>query len=185
MTTLFAKDNFSVRDEEEDVESNGTPVDPASPARSPIAYADAELERIQRQSMAKLTRDDVAMRKGAKNSDMVYLETWKAIELANELFKFNGWSDEILSVSKTYEKYHSDTGGYDLCIVVTMRITLRCGNFHEDVGTGSIENCKSIGLYFFYSSLPLGSGLLDATRCVQRMARQSGSFLSGLNCHSG
>jgi DNA repair and recombination protein RAD52 len=40
---------------------------------------------------------DISKRSGPGGSTLTYLEGWKAINLANEIFKFNGWSHQIVS----------------------------------------------------------------------------------------
>ncbi|KAM3581757.1 Cell death protease [Umbelopsis sp. WA50703] len=37
----------------------------------------------------------------------------------------------------------TDNGKYNSCVSVIMRVTLKDGTFHEDIGLGSVENCRS------------------------------------------
>jgi DNA repair and recombination protein RAD52 len=33
---------------------------------------------------------------------VAYLESWRAIELANEIFNYNGWSSSVINLSQDY-----------------------------------------------------------------------------------
>ncbi|KAJ3275131.1 DNA repair protein rad52 [Terramyces sp. JEL0728] len=83
----------------------------------------------------------VSERKGPNNVKLHYLEGWKLVSLANEQFGFNGWSSSI--INQTVDFIDSVEGKYNVGISTIVRVTLKDGTFHEDVGFGSIENCKS------------------------------------------
>lgn len=72
---------------------------------------------------------------------MAYLETWRAIETANAVFSFDGWSTSIgaLTIDKmTPPDAKSDR--HSVIVSVIMRITLKDGTYREDVGVGSHDN---------------------------------------------
>lgn len=46
----------------------------------------------------KLGPEYIANRTGAGNSKVSYIEAHKAVELANEIFGFNGWSTAVKSL---------------------------------------------------------------------------------------
>lgn len=71
-----------------------------------------------------------------------YLEGWKAISLANDTFGFNGWSSEIRNISMDYCDIGADKR-VSLGVTALIRVTLKDGTFHEDVGFGHIENAKT------------------------------------------
>ncbi|KAI8334178.1 DNA repair protein Rad52/59/22 [Chlamydoabsidia padenii] len=70
---------------------------------------------------------------------VMYIEGSTAINLANELFGYNGWSSEI----KQSVVDVSDDGRVTLGMATTVRVTLKDGTFHEDIGYGTAENAKS------------------------------------------
>lgn len=72
---------------------------------------------------------------------MAYLETWRAIETANAVFSFDGWSTSIgaLTVDKQTPP-DAKTDRHSVVVSVIMRITLKDGTYREDVGVGSHEN---------------------------------------------
>ncbi|WFD07179.1 SNAP receptor [Malassezia vespertilionis] len=69
---------------------------------------------------------------------LTYIEGWKAMDLANEVFGFNGWSTSIQSLVVDYRLHqldtHVETGKCNCGVSAVVRITLRDGTYHEDVG---------------------------------------------------
>lgn len=91
------------------------------------------------------------------------MEGWKAIDLANEVFGFNGWSTSIQRLDVDFCD-EADDGRIRLSASCIMRITLRDGTYHEvselaeesesyahrtpplqDVGCGQMEGGKNKG----------------------------------------
>ncbi|KAK8801036.1 hypothetical protein WA588_001864 [Blastocystis sp. NMH] len=60
------------------------------------------------------------------------------IDLANELFHFNGWSDRIMSLNVDYSEQELSLW----CVGVTaiVRVTLKDGSYHENVGFAESRN---------------------------------------------
>lgn len=73
---------------------------------------------------------------------MHYIAAEKCIQLANEVFGFNGWSSEIKDISLDFLDEIAQTSRFNIGISVIIRVTLRDGTFHEDIGYGNIDNCK-------------------------------------------
>jgi recombination DNA repair RAD52 pathway protein len=46
-----------------------------------------------------------------------YLETWKAIELANQILGYNGWSSSIVEITQDYVSVTKLTMGIDHVLV--------------------------------------------------------------------
>jgi DNA repair and recombination protein RAD52 len=76
---------------------------------------------------------------------LTYAEGWKIINLANEVFGFNGWSSNVISLTTDFIDFNEETRRYTIGVTAIMRVTLRDGVFHEDVGYGMLENSKSKG----------------------------------------
>ncbi|KAK9461389.1 uncharacterized protein V1516DRAFT_675819 [Lipomyces oligophaga] len=106
------------------------------------SWNSAETKAIQDRLNRLLGPEYISKRPGAGGGKVHYLEGWKAINLANEVFGFNGWSTEIRNIS-TDHREQTKEGKYILVMSVTIRVTLRDGTFHEDVGSGHIENVRS------------------------------------------
>ena len=85
------------------------------------AYAPDEQQRIQELLDTRLGREHLATRAGPGGSKLTYVEGNVAIDLANEVFSFNGWSSQIMSL--TQEICEKDSGG-QWCVGVSaiMRI---------------------------------------------------------------
>ncbi|KAE9404588.1 Rad52 22 double-strand break repair protein [Gymnopus androsaceus JB14] len=76
---------------------------------------------------------------------LVYAEGWKIINLANEVFGFNGWSSNLVSLTTDFIDYNEETRRYSVGVTAIVRVTLRDGVFHEDIGYGLLENSKTKG----------------------------------------
>jgi len=76
---------------------------------------------------------------------LTYVEGWKVINLANEVFGFNGWSSNVVSLTIDFVDYIEETKRYCVGVTAIVRVTLRDGVFHEDIGYGMLENSKSKG----------------------------------------
>ncbi|KAG6916747.1 hypothetical protein DXG01_005567 [Tephrocybe rancida] len=76
---------------------------------------------------------------------LTYAEGWKIINLANEVFGFNGWSSNVVSLTTDFIDYNEESRRYTVGTTAIIRVTLRDGVFHEDIGYGMLENSKSKG----------------------------------------
>ena len=76
---------------------------------------------------------------------LTYVEGWKIINLANEVFGFNGWSSSIVSMNTDFADYNEETRRFNVGVTALMRVTLKDGVYHEDIGYGMLENSKSKG----------------------------------------
>lgn len=70
------------------------------------------------------------------------------IGLANEVFGFNGWSSSIQNIQVDFADENPQTQRVSIGLSVIVRITLRDGTYHEDIGYGSIENAKGKAIAF-------------------------------------
>jgi DNA repair and recombination protein RAD52 len=97
----------------------------------------------------RLGPEFTAQRAGPGNTKIQYLEGWKAFNLANEVFGFDGWSHEVREIQVDFVDVDEARGGaVTLGISAIVRVTLRDGTYHEDVGYGSIENAKAKSMAF-------------------------------------
>lgn len=105
---------------------------------------------------------------------MHYIAAEKCIALANEVFGFNGWSSAIKEIQVDFVDEHPQTLKISLGLSVIVRVTLRDGTFHEDVGYGHIENCSGKAKAFEKAKK---EGTTDA---LKRALRNFGNVLG--NC---
>lgn len=68
-----------------------------------VPYSAEEAHEIQERLDTKLEASHLSYRPAAQGT-VAYLEGWKAFNLANEVFGFNGWSSEILNFSIDFVK---------------------------------------------------------------------------------
>jgi len=75
---------------------------------------------------------------------VAYLEGWKAISLANEIFGFNGWSHSV--TQQTIDFVDHNQGRFYVGVSAFVRVQLKDGVFHEDIGYGTSEGQRSKAL---------------------------------------
>ncbi|KAJ7269590.1 Rad52/22 family double-strand break repair protein-domain-containing protein [Mycena rebaudengoi] len=97
-------------------------------------------------SQASASMGESAALAPAAGTKLTYAEGWKIINLANEVFWFDGWSLNIVSLTTDYLDYNEETRRYNVGVTALMRVTIREGVCHEDIGYGMIENAKAKGM---------------------------------------
>jgi DNA repair and recombination protein RAD52 len=113
-------------------------------------YSTADVADIQAKLDIKLDKTEVKQRANGNGMTVHYLEGWRAIQLANECFGFRGWTSQILSLTTDFVLFPDSpntrepriSGQGDNVIMgmtCVIRVTLRDGTFHEDVGCGQAE----------------------------------------------
>ncbi|KAH7344803.1 Rad52/22 family double-strand break repair protein-domain-containing protein [Rhizoctonia solani] len=105
-----------------------------------------QLAEMQAKLNKKLGPEFISQRPGPGGGPkLTYAEGWKVINLANEVFGFNGWSSSVLSITTDYIDQNPETHRYNVGVSALVRVTLRDGAFHEDVGFGALDNAKGKG----------------------------------------
>lgn len=107
------------------------------------AYTAQEIATLQARLNKRLGPEYISTRAGPGNSRVAYLSAEKAINLANEVFGFNGWSSSIQNIQIDFVDESPTKGTISIGLSVVVRVTLKDGTYHEDTGYGGIENCKS------------------------------------------
>eukprot|EP01114_Cavostelium_apophysatum_P022086 TRINITY_DN7876_c0_g1_i2.p1 TRINITY_DN7876_c0_g1~~TRINITY_DN7876_c0_g1_i2.p1 ORF type:complete len:412 (+),score=94.16 TRINITY_DN7876_c0_g1_i2:205-1440(+) len=104
-----------------------------------VQFSLEERERIKSLLQQKLGPQDTKTRPGPNNSELTYLESGKAIELANETFGPDHWACEIVDITPDFiEETEKQT--FRCGVTAVVRVSLKDGTFHEDVGFGCAEN---------------------------------------------
>lgn len=99
---------------------------------------------------------------GGSTFTMSYIDELTATRLADDLFGHNGWTRELRGLTMDYcdqsQDFNSTNGGggngsdgsgsgsgiyFSIGVTATVRIILKDGSFHEDVGFGHVENMRS------------------------------------------
>lgn len=134
----------------------------------------------------------ITYRAAAGRMTVPYIEGWKVIRIANEIFGYNGWNSEIKNLSVDYTD--ENDGKISMGVSAIVRVVLKDGTYHEDCGFGSIENCRSKALAYdkcrkeactdglkrtlklFGSAMGNCLNDKDYIRCVARMKQQPKKF---------
>nr|WJN25038.1 DNA repair and recombination protein [Tranzscheliella williamsii] len=103
----------------------------------------ARLATLQAKLNQRLGPEYLSQRPGpGGGKKLTYIEGWKLVDLANEVFGFNGWSTTIVRLDVDYLDCSPDGTRFNTGISCVIRVTLRDGAFHEDIGYGSAENAR-------------------------------------------
>lgn len=65
-------------------------------------FTDSQQDKMTKLLAMQLGPEYISRRSGPGGGSVTYLEAWKAIELANEIFGFNGWSSSIQDIHVDY-----------------------------------------------------------------------------------
>jgi DNA repair and recombination protein RAD52 len=76
---------------------------------------------------------------------LTYVEGWKIIGLANEVFGYNGWNSTITSLETDFVDMDPESRRWNVGITAVVKITLKDGTHHEDIGYGTGDNLRSKG----------------------------------------
>ncbi|KAG0669866.1 DNA repair protein rad52 [Maudiozyma exigua] len=111
--------------------------------RKPIFQTD---EDIQAKLQKKLGPEFVSKRIGFGKNKVAYVEGWKVINLANQIFGYNGWSTDVKSV--TVDFLDERQGRFSIGCSAIICVSLANGSYREDVGYGTAENERRKGVAF-------------------------------------
>lgn len=105
-------------------------------------FSTEEISRLNSILECNLGPEFISKRPNGFGGPVSYIEGFKALNLANYVFGFNGWNSEIRSTTVDYVDDHGGNGRFSIGLSVVIRISLKDGTFHEDIGYGSVENAK-------------------------------------------
>lgn len=159
-------ENISVKQEnivkqEGIFDGDGTPMPGTKRPRSfgNDPFSEVEVRQIRQKLDVGLSRSETMQRPGPGGCRLTYIEGWKVIHDANQIFGFNGWSSTIVSLDLRF--IDSSNGRHTACVCATVRVTLRDGTSHEDRGGGIAENMRSKGEAFMKAEK---EAVTDATK---------------------
>ncbi|KJR84584.1 DNA repair and recombination protein RAD52 [Sporothrix schenckii 1099-18] len=144
------------------------------PAQRLSEYTAQEIATLQSRLEKQLGPEYLSARSGPSGQKVHYIAAEKVITLANEVFGFNGWSSSIQNIQVDFVDEHPQTLKISVGLSVIVRVTLRDGTYHEDIGYGHIENCKGKAAAFEKAKK---EGTTDA---LKRALRSFGNVLG--NC---
>ncbi|KAF8483471.1 Rad52/22 family double-strand break repair protein-domain-containing protein [Russula ochroleuca] len=110
---------------------------------SSIAF---EASRIQATLNRRLGPEYVSQRPAPGGGPkLTYVEGWKIIGLANEVFGYNGWCSTVTKIETDFIDMDPESRRYNIGVTAIVKVTLKDGTHHEDVGYGTAENLRSKG----------------------------------------
>ncbi|RYC55062.1 hypothetical protein CHU98_g11148 [Xylaria longipes] len=137
-------------------------------------FTATQIATLQSRLEKQLGPEYLSARSGPSGQKVHYIAAEKIIALANEVFGFNGWSSSIQNIQVDFVDENPQTLKISLGLSVIVRVTLRDGTYHEDIGYGHMENCKGKAAAFEKAKK---EGTTDA---LKRTLRNFGNVLG--NC---
>ncbi|XP_033823390.1 DNA repair protein RAD52 homolog [Periophthalmus magnuspinnatus] len=107
-------------------------------------YTAEEYQAVHDALRRKLGPEYISSRMAGGGQRVCYIEGHRVISLANEMFGYNGWSHSISQQNVDFVDIIN--GKFYVGVSAFVKVTLKDGSFHEDVGYGVSEGLKSKAL---------------------------------------
>ncbi|XP_071407335.1 DNA repair protein RAD52 homolog isoform X1 [Pithys albifrons albifrons] len=107
-------------------------------------YTASEYQAIQHALRQRLGPDYISSRQAGGGQKVCYIEGHKVISLANEMFGFNGWAHSVTQQNVDFVDLNN--GRFYVGVSAFVKVQLKDGSYHEDVGYGVSEGLKSKAL---------------------------------------
>ncbi|XP_019566832.2 DNA repair protein RAD52 homolog isoform X1 [Rhinolophus sinicus] len=107
-------------------------------------YAAEEYQAIQNALRRRLGPEYISSRMAGGGQKVCYIEGHRVINLANEMFGYNGWAHSITQQNVDFVDLNN--GKFYVGVCAFVRVQLKDGSYHEDVGYGVSEGLKSKAL---------------------------------------
>ncbi|XP_034501075.1 DNA repair protein RAD52 homolog [Ailuropoda melanoleuca] len=107
-------------------------------------YTAEEYQAIQNALRQRLGPEYVSSRMAGGGQRVCYIEGHRVINLANEMFGYNGWAHSITQQNVDFVDLNN--GKFYVGVCAFVRVQLKDGSYHEDVGYGVSEGLKSKAL---------------------------------------
>jgi DNA repair and recombination protein RAD52 len=128
-------------------------------------FSSEEKTNIRNLLQQRLGKEHLATRQGAGGAQLTYIEGWQTIQIANSIFGFNGWSSSVVELSPDFVsllrlvflspffpsflfllvlffifQVEETQGKFRVGVTAVVKVSLKDGTSHEDVGYGLAEN---------------------------------------------
>ncbi|XP_067612177.1 DNA repair protein RAD52 homolog isoform X7 [Pseudorca crassidens] len=107
-------------------------------------YTAQEYQAIQKALRQRLGPEYISSRVAGGGQKVCYIEGHRVINLANEMFGYNGWAHSITQQNVDFVDLNN--GKFYVGVCAFVRVQLKDGSYHEDVGYGVSEGLKSKAL---------------------------------------
>ncbi|XP_048357831.1 DNA repair protein RAD52 homolog isoform X2 [Sphaerodactylus townsendi] len=107
-------------------------------------YTAAEYQAIQAALRQRLGPEYISSRQAGGGQKVCYIEGHRVISLANEMFGYNGWAHSVTQQNVDFVDLNN--GKFYVGVCAFVKVQLKDGSYHEDVGYGVSEGLKSKAL---------------------------------------
>ncbi|CAM4470545.1 unnamed protein product [Caretta caretta] len=107
-------------------------------------YTAAEYLAIQNALRQRLGPEYISSRQAGGGQKVCYIEGHRVISLANEMFGYNGWAHSVTQQNVDFVDLNN--GKFYVGVCAFVKVQLKDGSYHEDVGYGVSEGLKSKAL---------------------------------------
>ncbi|XP_046763529.1 DNA repair protein RAD52 homolog isoform X1 [Gallus gallus] len=132
------------KDSESHVSSSCTSTSNSVACFGQYQYTANEYQAIQHALRQKLGPEYISSRQAGGGQKVCYIEGHKVISLANEMFGFNGWAHSVTQQNVDFVDLNN--GRFYVGVCAFVKVQLKDGSYHEDVGYGVSEGLKSKAL---------------------------------------
>ncbi|XP_065599484.1 DNA repair protein RAD52 homolog [Cyrtonyx montezumae] len=132
------------KDSESHISSNSTSTSNSVACFGQYQYTANEYQAIQHALRQKLGPEYISSRQAGGGQKVCYIEGHKVISLANEMFGFNGWAHSVTQQNVDFVDLNN--GRFYVGVCAFVKVQLKDGAYHEDVGYGVSEGLKSKAL---------------------------------------
>ncbi|OXB59778.1 hypothetical protein ASZ78_012090 [Callipepla squamata] len=129
---------------ESHISSNSTSTSSSVACFGQYQYTANEYQAIQHALRQKLGPEYISSRQAGGGQKVCYIEGHKVISLANEMFGFNGWAHSVTQQNVDFVDLNN--GRFYVGVCAFVKVQLKDGSYHEDVGYGVSEGLKSKAL---------------------------------------
>ncbi|CAN9499198.1 unnamed protein product [Ophioblennius macclurei] len=116
----------------------------ASKSFGQCTYSAEEYQAVHNALRQRLGPEFISTRVAGGGQKVCYVEGHRVITLANEMFGYNGWSHSISQQNVDFVDLIN--GRFYVGVSAFVKVQLKDGSFHEDVGYGVSEGLKSKAL---------------------------------------
>ncbi|XP_063141968.1 DNA repair protein RAD52 homolog isoform X13 [Rattus norvegicus] len=107
-------------------------------------YTADEYQAIQKALRQRLGPEYISSRMAGGGQKVCYIEGHRVINLANEMFGYNGWAHSVTQQNVDFVDLNN--GKFYVGVCAFVRVQLKDGSYHEDVGYGVSEGLRSKAL---------------------------------------
>ncbi|NXC19175.1 RAD52 protein, partial [Corythaeola cristata] len=132
------------KDSESHISSNSSSISNSVACFGQYQYTASEYQAIQHALRQRLGPEYISSRQAGGGQKVCYIEGHKVISLANEMFGFNGWAHSVTQQNVDFVDLNN--GRFYVGVCAFVKVQLKDGSYHEDVGYGVSEGLKSKAL---------------------------------------